>query len=91
MNEVIFLQYNNNRLLGILLNSSMIMKNYTLDWLKHLHEIIKFVEYSALERMQVLTNQNSEKMQRYADGLFKSFTTKTVAIVPAQEGMEYLS
>ena len=30
-----------------------------------------------------------EKMQRYADGLFKSFTTKTVAIVPAQEGMEY--
>ena len=30
-----------------------------------------------------------EKLQAYADGLFKSFSTKTIAIVPSQDGMEY--
>ena len=30
-----------------------------------------------------------DKLQSYADGLFKSFSTKTIAIVPAQDGMEY--
>ena len=89
MNEVIFLQYNNNRLQEYF---TQLFNDY-----EKLHtRLVEALARNNQIRGVLSTRTNAsfdeskrEKMQRYADGLFKSFTTKTVAIVPAQEGMEY--
>ena len=88
MNEVIFLQYNNNRLQEYF---TQLFNDY-----EKLHtRLVEALARNNQIRGVLSTRTNAsfdsskrEKMQRYA-GLFKSFTTKTVAIVPAQEGMEY--
>lgn len=89
MNEVIFLQYNNNRLQEYF---TQLFNDY-----EKLHtRLVEALARNNQIRGVLSTRTNAsfddkkrEKMQIYADGLFKSFTTKTVAIVPAQEGMEY--
>ena len=89
MNEVIFLQYNNNRLQEYF---TQLFNDY-----EKLHtRLVEALARNNQIRGVLSTRTNAsfdeskrEKMQLYADGLFKSFTTKTVAIVPAQEGMEY--
>lgn len=89
MNEVIFLQYNNNRLQEYF---TQLFNDY-----EKLHtRLVEALARNNQIRGVLSTRTNAsfdeskrEKMQRYADGLFKSFTNKTVAIVPAQEGMEY--
>ena len=89
MNEVIFLQYNNNRLQEYF---TQLFNDY-----EKLHtRLVEALARNNQIRGVLSTRTNASfddtkraKMQKYADGLFKSFTTKTVAIVPAQEGMEY--
>ena len=89
MNEVIFLQYNNNRLQDYI---SDLFSDY-----EKLHtRLVEALARNNQIRGTLKTKNNGsfdkqmrDKLQSYADGLFKSFSTKTIAIVPAQDGMEY--
>lgn len=89
MSEVIFLQYNNNRLQDYI---------YDLfaDYEKLHTRLVEALARNNQIRGTLKTKNNGsfdkqmrDKLQSYADGLFKSFSTKTIAIVPAQDGMEY--
>ena len=89
MSEVIFLQYNNNRLQDYI---SDLFSDY-----EKLHtRLVEALARNNQIRGTLKTKNNGsfneqmrDKLQSYADGLFKSFSTKTIAIVPAQDGMEY--
>ena len=89
MSEVIFLQYNNNRL------QDYISDLFT-DYEKLHTRLVEALARNNQIRGTLKTKNNGsfneqmrDKLQSYADGLFKSFSTKTIAIVPAQDGMEY--
>ena len=89
MSEVIFLQYNNNRLQDYI--------SYLFAAYEKLHtRLVEALARNNQIRGTLKTKNNGsfneqmrDKLQSYADGLFKSFSTKTIAIVPAQDGMEY--
>ncbi len=89
MNEVIFLQYNNNRLQDYI-------SDLFADYEKLHNRLVEALARNNQIRGTLKTKNNGsfdkqmrDKLQSYADGLFKSFSTKTIAIVPAQDGMEY--
>lgn len=89
MNEVIFLQYNNNRLQDYI-------SDLFADYEKLHTRLVEALARNNQIRGTLKTKNNGsfdkqmrDKLQSYADGLFKSFSTKTIAIVPAQDGMEY--
>ena len=89
MSEVIFLQYNNNRLQDYI-------SDLFADYEKlHTRLVEAFARNNQIRGTLKTKNNGSfdqqmrDKLQSYADGLFKSFSTKTIAIVPAQDGMEY--
>lgn len=89
MSEVIFLQYNNNRLQDYI---SDLFSDY-----EKLHtRLVEALARNNQIRGTLKTKNNGSfdkemlaKLQSYAEILFKSFNTKTIAIVPAQDGMEY--
>ena len=89
MSEVIFLQYNNNRLQDYI---SDLFSDY-----EKLHtRLVEALARNNQIRGTLKTKNNGSfntemltKLQSYAEVLFKSFSTKTIAIVPAQDGMEY--
>ena len=89
MSEVIFLQYNNNRL------QDYISDLFT-DYEKLHTRLVEALARNNQIRGTLKTKNNGSfdkemlaKLQSYAEILFKSFNTKTIAIVPAQDGMEY--
>ena len=89
MSEVIFLQYNNNRL-------QEYVSDLFSDYEKLHTRLVEALARTNQIRGTLSTRTNGsfndkmrEKLQAYADGLFKSFGTKTIAIVPSQDGMEY--
>ena len=89
MSEVIFLQYNNNRLQDCI-------SDLFADYEKLHTRLVEALARNNQIRGTLKTKNNGsfdqqmrDKLQSYADGLFKSFSTKTIAIVPAQDGMEY--
>ena len=89
MSEVIFLQYNNNRL-------QEYVSDLFSDYEKLHTRLVEALARTNQIRGTLSTRTNGsfndkmrEKLQAYADGLFKSFSTKTIAIVPSQDGMEY--
>ena len=89
MSEVIFLQYNNNRLQDYI-------SDLFADYEKLHTRLVEALARNNQIRGTLKTKNNGsfdkemrDKLQSYADGLFKSFSTKTIAIVPAQDGMEY--
>lgn len=89
MKDVIFLQYNNNLL-------SSYLSDLFLDYEKLHSRLVEALARNNQIRGVLSTKANGvfdeerrKKLQRYADGLFKSFTSKTVAIVPTMDGVEY--
>lgn len=89
MSEVIFLQYNNNRL-------QEYVSDLFSDYEKLHTRLVEALARTNQIRGTLSTKTNGsfndqmrKKLQTYADGLFKSFSTKTIAIVPSQDGMEY--
>ena len=89
MSEVIFLQYNNNRL-------QEYVSDLFSDYEKLHTRLVEALARTNQIRGTLSTRTNGsfndkmrKKLQAYADGLFKSFSTKTIAIVPSQAGMEY--
>ncbi|MDY4346571.1 phage portal protein [Streptococcus sp. BJSWXB6CM1] len=89
MSEVIFLQYNNNRL-------QEYVSDLFSDYEKLHTRLVEALARTNQIRGTLSTRTNGsfndemrKKLQAYADGLFKSFSTKTIAIVPSQDGMEY--
>ena len=89
MSEVIFLQYNNNLLQDYI-------SDLFADYEKLHTRLVEALARNNQIRGTLKTKNNGsfdkqmrDKLQSYADGLFKSFSTKTIAIVPAQDGMEY--
>ena len=89
MSEVIFLQYHNNRL-------QEYVSDLFSDYEKLHTRLVEALARTNQIRGTLSTRTNGsfndkmrEKLQAYADGLFKSFSTKTIAIVPSQDGMEY--
>lgn len=89
MSEVIFLQYNNNRL-------QEYVSDLFSDYEKLHTRLVEALARTNQIRGTLSTRTNGsfndkmrEKLQAYADGLFKSFSTKTIAIVPSQDGMKY--
>ena len=89
MSEVIFLQYNNNRL-------QEYVSDLFSDYEKLHTRLVEALARTNQIRGTLSTRTNGsfndkmrEKLQAYADGLFKSFSTKMIAIVPSQDGMEY--
>ena len=89
MSEVIFLQYNNNRLQDYI-------SDLFADYEKlHTHLVEALARNNQIRGTLKTKNNGSfdkemlAKLQSYAEILFKSFNTKTIAIVPAQDGMEY--
>jgi HK97 family phage portal protein len=89
MSDVIFLQYNNNRL-------QEYISDLFADYEKLHSRLVEALGRNNQIRGILNSKSNGtfseerlKQMQEYADGLFKSFTTKTVAIVPAQNGLDY--
>nr|DAJ27064.1 MAG TPA: portal protein [Caudoviricetes sp.] len=89
MSEVIFLQYNNNRL-------QEYVSDLFSDYEKLHTRLVEALARTNQIRGTLKTKNNGSfdkemlaKLQSYAEILFKSFNTKTIAIVPAQDGMEY--
>ncbi len=89
MSEVIFLQYNNNRLQDYI-------SDLFADYEKLHTRLVEALARNNQIRGTLKTKNNGSfdkemlaKLQSYAEILFKSFNTKTIAIVPAQDGMEY--
>ena len=89
MSEVIFLQYNNNRLQDYI-------SDLFADYEKLHTRLVEALARNNQIRGILKTKNNGSfdkemlaKLQSYAEILFKSFNTKTIAIVPAQDGMEY--
>jgi HK97 family phage portal protein len=89
MSDVIFLQYNNNRL-------QEYMSDLFADYEKLHSRLVEALGRNNQIRGILNTKTNGtfneerlKQMQEYADGLFKSFTKKSVAIVPAQNGLDY--
>lgn len=89
MSDVIFLQYNNNLLQGYL-------TDLFADYEKLHSRLVEALARNNQIRGVLSTKANGtfdeerrKKLQKYADGLFKSFTSKTVAIVPTMDGVEY--
>ena len=89
MSEVIFLQYNNNRLQDYI-------SDLFADYEKLHTRLVEALARNNQIRGTLKTKNNGSfdtemltKLQSYAEVLFKSFSTKTIAIVPAQYGMEY--
>lgn len=89
MSDVIFLQYNNNRL-------QEYISDLFADYEKLHSRLVEALGRNNQIRGVLNTKTNGtfneerlQQMKDYADGLFKSFTTKTVAIVPAQNGLDY--
>lgn len=89
MSDVIFLQYNNNRL-------QEYMSDLFADYEKLHSRLVESLGRNNQIRGILNTKTNGtfneerlKQMQEYADGLFKSFTKKSVAIVPAQNGLDY--
>ena len=89
MSEVIFLQYNNNRLQDYI-------SDLFADYEKLHTRLVEALARNNQIRGTLKTKNNGSfdkqmlaKLQSYAEVLFKSFSTKTIAIVPAQDGMEY--
>ena len=89
MSDVIFLQYNNNRL-------QEYISDLFADYEKLHSRLVEALGRNNQIRGILNTKTNGtfnderlKQMKDYADGLFKSFTTKTVAIVPAQNGLDY--
>ena len=89
MSEVIYLQYNNNRLQDYI-------SDLFADYEKLHTRLVEALARNNQIRGTLKTKNNGSfdkemlaKLQSYAEILFKSFNTKTIAIVPAQDGMEY--
>lgn len=89
MSDVIFLQYNNNRL-------QEYVSDLFSDYEKLHTRLVEALARNNQIRGVLATKANGtfdddkrKKLQRYADNLFKSFTSKTVAIVPTMDGVEY--
>lgn len=89
MSEVIFLQYNNNRMLSYvegLFDDYEKLHQKLLEAIGRNNQIRGSVSMRANARLDDAT---TKKMQAYANGLFKSFQSKSVAIVPLMDGLEY--
>ncbi|KXU14605.1 Portal protein, phage associated [Streptococcus oralis] len=89
MSDVIFLQYNNNRL-------QEYVSDLFADYEKLHTRLVEALARNNQIRGVLSTKANGafdeqrvKKLQSYADGLFKSFTSKTVAIVPTMDGVDY--
>lgn len=89
MNEVIYLQYNNNRL-------SNYIDGLFADYEKLHQRMIETIQRNNQIRGTLGVRGNSsmkenrtEVMKSYAEKLFSAFSTKSVAIVPTIDGLEY--
>ncbi|MCK1200313.1 phage portal protein [Streptococcus uberis] len=89
MNEVIYLQYNNNRL------SNYIDGLFT-DYEKLHQRMIETIQRNnqirgtlGVKGSAQLQDKYTNLMKSYADRLFSAFSTKSVAIVPTVDGLEY--
>ena len=90
ISDVIYLQYNNNRL-------DRYLEGLFASYEKLYSRIVEALARSGQIRGVLNTKAsgqfngtNVEKLQSYADGLFKSFSNKSVAIVPAFDGIDYV-
>ncbi|MBF0818739.1 phage portal protein [Streptococcus acidominimus] len=89
MGDVIFLQYNNNRL-------EEYLSGLFIDYQKLYTRIIEALARNGQIRGVLKAKANAsfdeekvKKLQSYADKLFKSFTNKSVSIAPTMDGIEY--
>lgn len=89
MSEVIFLQYNNNHLMNYV---DGLFKDYETLYHK-LNETIarnnQIRSTLGVNASARLDDEVVKKMKSYAEGLLKSFQSKSVAIVPLTSGIEY--
>lgn len=89
MSDVIFLQYNNNRLDNYL-------NGLFMDYQKLYTRIMETLARNGQIRGVLKTKANGifddnrvKKLQSYADKLLRSFSNKSVAIAPTMDGVEY--
>lgn len=89
MNEVIYLQYNNNRL-------SNYIDGLFADYEKLHQRMIETIQRNNQIRGTLgvrgnasMKENRTEVMKSYAEKLFSAFSTKSVAIVPTVDGLEY--
>lgn len=89
MSDVIFLQYNNNRLqdyISDLFTDYEKLHSRMVDALARNNQIRGIL---STKTNGSFDTERLNNLKSYADILFKSFSTKTIAIVPSQSGMEY--
>lgn len=89
MSDVIFLQYNNNRLqdyIADLFTDYEKLHSRMVDALARNNQIRGIL---STKTNGSFDTERLNNLKSYADILFKSFSTKTIAIVPSQSGMEY--
>lgn len=87
--DVIFLQYNNNCLLNYI---NGLYGDYDKLYTKLVEAVGRVNQIRATVGVRAngrFDDEMVKKLQAYADNLFKSFQTKSVAIVPTTNSMEY--
>lgn len=89
MDEVIYLKYGNEKL-------SKYMDGMFQDYTKLFNRLVEINLRSnqiraivGIDSSQSLDEKRQAQLQKFIDGLFKSFREKTVAIVPRLKGFEY--
>lgn len=89
MGDVIFLQYNNNRL-------SRYLDELFVDYHKLYQRMVEFLarnnQIRGVLKVRGATQFNkeqTEKVKKYSERLFKAFSDRSVAIVPTMDGLDY--
>ncbi|RLV18991.1 phage portal protein [Streptococcus iniae] len=89
MSEVVYLQYNNNRLSnyidGLFADYEKLHQRM-IETIQRNNQIRGTLEFKGSQQM---VDKRRELMQSYSDKLFNAFSTRSVAIVPTVDGLEY--
>ena len=89
MSEVIYLKYSNERLSSLvesLYNDYESLFARVLDFQMRKNQIRGLVD---IETIHDKTEEGQRKLQAYIDKIYKSFTERSVAVIPQAKGFNY--
>jgi HK97 family phage portal protein len=87
--EVIYLTYTNERLSGLIENLYTDFESLfsrVLDFQKRKNQIRGLVDIDAIHDK---TEEGQKKLQAYIDKIYKSFSEKSIAVIPQSKGFNY--
>jgi HK97 family phage portal protein len=87
--EVVYLTYTNERLAGLIENLYSDFESLfarVLDFQKRKNQIRGLVDIDAIHDK---TEEGQKKLQAYIDKIYKSFSEKSIAVIPQSKGFNY--